>query len=477
MRPSIRLRLTLWFSIVMAAALTMFGLGVLSLHARWGHAQFDAELADTAGALSRTMQEELGETGNLRRAVQETRLSMEVPGRATAILDPRGQPIAARWNGLSADANAFPIATVGRPLFRTMNQGRDGWRVLTRYESSPAGDYVILVGGPLDQVEQQHRLLARVLQVATPLIVLMTAGLSWWVASSALRPITILAGEAGEITARSTDWRLDVPSSADEVGQLARAFNQLLERLGQSLRMQRSFMADASHELRTPVSVIKTAAEVTLGRETREEGEYREALTVVHQQSERLTRMVEDMLVLARADAEGYPLTRRPLYVDEIVAECVRAAAVVAVARDIRISTHVQPDVSIQGDEDLLRRLVTNLLDNAVQYTPRGGAVAVGLDSDGASVTVTVVDTGPGIPLADRERVFERFVRLDLARSATSGAGLGLPIARWIAEQHGGTLIIEQDSRGGCRFVLRLPTDGGAAADSPAHPAGTHGKT
>ena len=120
---------------------------------------------------------------------------------------------------------------------------------------------------------------------------------------------------------------------------------------------------------------------------------------------------------------------------------------------------------------------MTNLLDNAVQYTPRGGAVAVGLDSDGASVTVTVVDTGPGIPLADRERVFERFVRLDLARSATSGAGLGLPIARWIAEQHGGTLIVEQDSPGGCRFVLRLPTDGGAAADSPAHPGGTHGKT
>ena len=202
---------------------------------------------------------------------------------------------------------------------------------------------MILVGGPLDQVEQQHRLLARVLQVATPLIVLMTAGLSWWVASSALRPITILAGEAGEITARSTDSRLDAPSSADEVGQLARAFNQLLERLGQSLRMQRSFMADASHELRTPVSVIRTAAEVTLGRDTREEGEYREALTVVHQQSARLTRMVEDMLVLARADAEGYPLTRRPLYVDEIVAECVRAATVVAVTRHIRISTDSRP--------------------------------------------------------------------------------------------------------------------------------------
>ena len=205
------------------------------------------------------------------------------------------------------------------------------------------------------------------------------------------------------------------------------------------------------------MSVIQTAAEVTLERPVREDWEYREALTIVNEQSTRLSRMVEDMLVLARADAGGYRLTRRPVYVDEIVAECVRAVSVVAATRDIELVTVLEPDVSVNADDGLLRQLVTNLLDNAVQYTPPGGSVTVSVDDDAAAATITVSDTGSGIPPADRERVFERFVRLDPARSATSGAGFGLPIARWIAEQHEGTLTVEQNAVGGCLFVVRLP--------------------
>jgi signal transduction histidine kinase len=203
--------------------------------------------------------------------------------------------------------------------------------------------------------------------------------------------------------------------------------------------------------------VIQTAAEVTLERQVREDWEYREALTIVNEQSTRLSRMVEDMLVLARADAGGYRLTVGPLYVDEIVAECVRAVSVLATTREVQVVTAIQPDVLAHADDGLLRRLVTNLLDNAVQYTPPGGSVTVGVQSDAASTTITVSDTGPGIAPADRQRVFERFVRLDPARSATSGAGLGLSIARWIAEQHEGTLTVEQNVVGGCLFVLRLP--------------------
>ena len=150
-------------------------------------------------------------------------------------------------------------------------------------------------------------------------------------------------------------------------------------------------------------------------------------------------------------------MTRRPVYLDDIVAECVRAVSVVATTRDIELVTALQPDVSINADDGLLRQLVTNLLDNAVQYTPPGGSVTVIVNTDETSANITVSDTGPGIPPADRERVFERFVRLDPARSATSGAGLGLPIARWIAEQHEGTLTVEPGTAGGCVFIARLP--------------------
>jgi two-component system, OmpR family, sensor kinase len=457
MRFSIRTRLTLWYSALMVVALTAFSVGVLWLHARWGRAQFDSELASLGAATSRVMQEELSESGNLEKAVLETRTSMDVPGRATAILDRRGTPMAAHWNGFRYDATTLTADVLPQMRFTTQSVSGTVWRVLMRRESSPAGDYVILIAGTLDQLGRQQYLLSRVLLVATPLIVLVTAGVSWWVASSALRPVTIMAAQAEAMTGRSADWRLDAPTVTDELGQLARAFNRLLTRLGTASQMQRQFMADASHELRTPVSVIQTAAEVTLERPVREDWEYREALTIVNEQSTRLSRMVEDMLVLARADAGGYRLTRRPLYVDEIVAECVRAVSVVAATRDIELVTVIEPDVSVNADDGLLHQLVTNLLDNAVQYTPPGGSVTVSVDDDAASATITVSDTGSGIPPADRERVFERFVRLDPARSATSGAGLGLPIARWIAEQHEGTLTVEQNAVGGCLFVVRLP--------------------
>jgi len=163
------------------------------------------------------------------------------------------------------------------------------------------------------------------------------------------------------------------------------------------------------------------------------------------------------MLVLARADGGGYPLTRRLLYLDDIVAECVRAVYVIATPQYITLVARIQPDVSLTGDDALVRRLTMNLLDNAVRYTPVGGTVMIGVTCDASFAVIEVSDSGPGIPVADRERVFERFVRLDPARSATSGAGLGLPIARWIAEEHGGTLTVEQNDGQGCRFVARLP--------------------
>jgi signal transduction histidine kinase len=438
----------------MVATLTGFSASVLWLHARWGRAQFDAELASLGAETSRVIQEELSENGNLRKAVAEARESIDVPDRAMAILDLSGQPLGAHWHGFQYET---PVLAPAAESVTTVRTNGTAWRVLTRRESSRVGDYVILIAGPLDKLARQQSLLTRVLGIVTPLLILITGGMSWWVASSALAPMTTMATQADTLTSRSTEWRLPGATTTDELGSLARAFNRLLDRLSAVLRLQRQFMADASHELRTPVSVIQTAAEVTLQRETRESWEYRDALAIISEQSTRLTRMVEDMLVLARADAGAYPLTPRLLYADEIVAECVRAVSVIAATRAVALFTDLQPDVSLIGDDGLLRRLTMNLLDNAVQHTPPGGTVTVALTCDAMSATIAFSDTGPGIAVADRERVFERFVRLDPARSEKSGAGLGLPIARWIAEEHGGTLTVEQNDGMGCRFVAQLP--------------------
>jgi two-component system OmpR family sensor kinase len=454
MTYSVRARLTFWYAGLVAAALIVFSGGILWLQERWGLAQFDSELTNLSVAVSSVMREELGESGNFERAVRDTRTSTDIPNRVTAVLDMEGRPFAANWQGFRYNAASTILA---RPGFMTMREDDQTWRLYIERHRFHSTDYLTLVGGTLDQIERQRALLARILVVATPLMVFATAGICWWVASSALQPVTIMAAQAEGITGRSSGERLHPPSETDELGQLARAFNRLLDRLGTALKMQRQFMADASHELRTPVSVIQTAAEVTLEQPVREPWEYREALTIVNEQSARLSRMVQDMLVLARADAGGFRLVKRLLYLDEVVAECVRAVSVVAARHDVRVLTSLQPDVSIAADDGLLRQLVTNLLDNAVHHTPPGGSVTVTVVGDATVATITVADTGPGIPPADRERVFERFVRLDPARSATSGAGLGLPIARWIAEEHGGTLALQERPEGGCLFVAHLP--------------------
>jgi signal transduction histidine kinase len=214
-------------------------------------------------------------------------------------------------------------------------------------------------------------------------------------------------------------------------------------------------MADASHELRTPVSIMRTAADVTLSHDRRDEAEYRDALGVVAQQSSRLARLVDDMLVLARADAGGYPMMPAEVDLDALVGDCVRELTPRAAAKNIRVTSRLEP-ISVTADEALLRRMFGNLLVNAVTYTPAGGAIDVTMAPRAGAVAVHIADTGPGIAAADRERIFERFVRLDPARGS-GGAGLGLAIARWVAEAHGGRVDLISSGTEGSVFSATIP--------------------
>jgi two-component system, OmpR family, sensor kinase len=237
----------------------------------------------------------------------------------------------------------------------------------------------------------------------------------------------------------------------------------LIDRLNLAIEQQRRFMADASHELRTPVSVVRTAADVTLGREKRTESEYRESFRVVSEQARRLSGLVEDMFLLARADAGQRQLVATDFYFDEIVTECVRSTQVLADARRVSIVSEIAADVSYSGDEALARQLVANLLGNAVRHAAPGGRVWVSLVVAGPLLRLSVSDDGAGVKPEDRERIFERFVRLDPTRAADAGAGLGLSIARWVAEAHGGTLTLSDAIAGRTTFEARFPY---------AHPAG-----
>jgi len=333
----------------------------------------------------------------------------------------------------------------------TATTASGAWRVHASPHAFGATTLVLVAASPLSEVGREQREVQEAMLVGIPIVLLLAGAGGLWLASVGLRPITDMARRAAGIPLTGLE-DLGHPDRTDELGQLAGAFNGLVARLRAALQTQRQFMADASHELRTPVSVVRATADVMLNLLHRDEPEYREALAIVGGQARRLGRLVEDMLVLARADAGGYALRPVDLYLDEVVADCRRAVDVLATERGVAIHSTGSPEIPFRGDEDLLRRLVLNVLQN----TPAGGAVAVDIRQDRDAVRIRVSDQGSGIPPNDQARIFDRFVQLDGARRG-QGTGLGLPIARWIAEAHSGTLVLERSGSDGSTFCVVLP--------------------
>jgi heavy metal sensor kinase len=456
---SLRARLTLWYTIGLLVVLCLFGANVLWQQRRIGIRRVDRELEALTATLANVMQDELGENDNPATAATEATATVTAPGRAIAIIDGRGRVLGARWSGLELRDPTGPeliLAPTTDPSVRTVDTGAGAWRVHARPRAFGGITLVLLVASPVSDVLREQREVQEAMLVGIPIVLLLAAGGGLWLASIGLRPITDMARRAARIPLNGLE-DLGQPQRTDELGQLAAAFNGLVARLRAALQTQRQFMADASHELRTPVSVVRATADVMLSRDHRDESEYREAITIVGGQARRLGRLVEDMLVLARADAGGYSLRPVDLYLDEVVTDCRRAVDVLATERGVTIRSAGSPDIPFRGDEDLLRRLVLNVLQNAVQHTPSGGSVAVDIRQELEGVRIRVTDEGPGIPPDDQRRIFDRFVQLDAARRG-QGTGLGLPIARWIAEAHRGTLVLEHSGPDGTTFCVSLPT-------------------
>jgi len=451
---SLRARLTLFYTVTLVVVLVIFAADVLIAQNRLGLRRADAELDDVHATLAGIVREELGEHDPPDVAAKEARDALGSLGMAIAIFDAHGTAIATGLGPLSL-ADLAP-GTRGLPPTRTIETRAGQWRVASKPASFGATTMQLVIARPLNDIAREQHEVQEAMYVVVPIALLLAGAGGWWLASIGLRPVTEMARRAANIPLTGMEDLGPAPRD-DELGQLARAFNGLVARLRAALQTQRQFMADASHELRTPVSVIRTASEVTLSREHRDEPEYREALAMAGAQSRRLGRLVEDMLVLARADAGGYPLQPVDLYIDDVVAQCKRAVDVLAAERGITVASTGPSDVPVRGDEELLRRLMVNLLQNAVQHTRTGGTVSIDVSPNGANVYVRVKDNGDGIPEADRERIFDRFVQLDPSRRA-EGTGLGLTIAKWIAEAHDGSLSLESSGPGGSTFCVILPS-------------------
>lgn len=309
----------------------------------------------------------------------------------------------------------------------------------------------IQTGQSLRTVDAAIDRLLKIMLVGGALTLLASLLLGDYLTRRALQPIDTIAQAAQQITAADDlSRRIPYDGPPDELGQLTRTFNETLERLEKLFNVQRRFVADVSHEMRTPLTTIRGNVDIM-----RRFGYDEEAMAAIDGEARRMSRLVEDLLLLAKADAGRLPLERRLIELDSLILEVYKQAHLLSEGVEVRLGT-VNP-ARVYGDPDRLKQLLLNLVSNGLKYTPEGGTVTLAVTREDARVRVSVSDTGVGIPAEDLQHIFDRFYRVDKARSrAKGGTGLGLSIAQWIADAHGGQLSVTSAPGEGSIFTLTL---------------------
>lgn len=473
---SLRRKLTGWYTAAVLAALTAFG-ATLYIDRRVSTArELDQRLALEANLSGYWLAESQRVLGRL--VTLEDGIPKLDPG-ITAYFDPfRDYLIVAAPDGrplyVSDTARTLPFASFERmlePLRGPLTERRYGSYTPDpsvgplRYVVQPVVGTAGQVGGLLvaasfNSVVFGPAALLRSMLVSLPVVVLASLLLGYWLAQS-VRPMETMVRELEAITdGRSLHRRLAVPQTDDEVARLGLAVNRMFARLEQSFTALHRFIADASHELKTPLMVLRAGVERSLTN-PRNPPENLEALDGSLAEINRMTEMVENLLTLARADEGRAPLAVEPCDLRELVEEAVETAGMLAEGEEITVSTRI-PDqpVSLNVDKARIRQLLLNLVTNAVKYTPGGGVVTLELDDRGHEVELQVGDTGIGIAAGDLPHIFDRFWRGDPSRSrvgAQPGTGLGLAITKWIAEAHGGAISVQSRPGRGTTFTVVLP--------------------
>jgi len=331
-------------------------------------------------------------------------------------------------------------------------------RIWTEKVSVGGQSYLIQSAFEMDDFYEALHDFALLLFISIPSLLVCAAAGGYWISTRALAPVDQITQTARTISAQNLSSRLVVPNTGDELQRLSETLNGMLERLEAAFKKITQFTADASHELRTPVAVMRTRAELSL-RKARSAEEYRDVISEVLTELEKTSGLIEQLMFLARADSGAETLHFNPTNVGEVLREACHQGSALAEAKQIAFQEHIPSDsMWIQGDASSLRRLFLILIDNAVKYTPASGQIEVSLHRNDGYAVAEVRDTGIGIAEADLPNVFERFYRADKARTRESGGvGLGLSIGRWITEVHNGTIEVRSSPGHGSIFQIRLP--------------------
>ena len=457
-RLSIGVRLTLWYVAIFALGELVFGASMWLILRHNLYDLVDDGLESQVEDLKTFLgaQQKDAVPAKLREEIAAT-YGHEHAGDFLAVYDQSGEPIYR-----SAFLQQYPIARwpdqLTRPVFRTRRINGEYFRFLFAKLNVDERVYTVEMGASADDAVETLQLFRSYVLVFALALLVVSTGVGSWMSRKALAPVDALVRTARNISGTSLNRRLQALKTGDELQRLTDTLNEMLDRIESAFQRISQFTADASHELRTPVSLIRTEAELAL-RRTRTESEYKESLRQILQEAERTTQLIEQLLELARADSSRESLTLQSVNLTEVLRGVAASWQPVAAARAIRFATELcDLGVSVRGDQILLRRLADILLDNAFKYTPSPGWVCLALEVRDDTAMITVRDSGMGIAQEEQEKIFKRFYRVDKARSREQGgAGLGLAIAEWIVLQHRGTISVESRLGEGATFRVKLP--------------------
>jgi heavy metal sensor kinase len=450
-RPlSVRARLTLWYAGALTLIVCIFSAGILLFVGTRLYAGLDEQLGREIATIGRVYREEPDELKDLASHWGITLFQVDKGGSV------RHQTEAWEREGL---AQALQAGGSGAPMSWTAPNGH---RYRVQHVSGSSDGVAAAIAE--NSLRDTLWTLAAVLAMGIPFAVGLAIAGGYFLAGRVLAPIGAMADKAREITAESLAQRLPVENAEDEFGRLATVFNDTLSRLQDAFERLRRFTADASHELRTPLTAMRSVGEVAL-RNTLDAKLYRDVIGSMLEEVDRLTRLVESLLTLTRGDSGRIQLAAQTLDLAGLAGSVIDQLRVLADEKQQKLTLQAPTPIHAMGDAALVRHALTNVIHNAIKYTPNGGTVSVELKASAGQAVIEIRDTGPGIPAAHRDRIFDRFYRVDASRSREEGGvGLGLAIARWAIEANGGRIELASDEGRGSLFRILLPVVAYSAA-------------
>jgi heavy metal sensor kinase len=469
---SIRFRLTLWYAFTLAVILAASGFFWHVYLERSLQVHLDERLmliAEDVAAFHLLPGEGQGEGEGDTCAAMEAFIRVHNWGEYVQLLDQQGS-IECTSNNL--DGFQLPLGKAalqasgrGEPISERIHlSGPYSVRLLTYPVVRDEGaGHLVQVAASMAPLEETLREFRLILMTFSPLALLVLSLGGWFLAGRALSPVVRLTRAARRINAENLNQRLPVEDTRDEIAHLAETFNAMLARLEASFRKIKQFSGDASHELRTPLTILRGETEVAL-RWAKEPEEFRKMLESNMEEIDRMGRIIEDLLLLAKSEAGGLPMECKEFSLSDMLQDLYMQGRTLGESKGIEVllDMNVAEEIRIRGDELRIRQMLLNLIVNGIKYTPAGeGRLAITLSLEGDNVSVAIADSGIGIPEEHLPHIFDRFYRIDEARNRENGGtGLGLAIVKWIVEAHEGKILVRSTPGEGSTFTVLLPTRG-----------------